>query len=432
MRYLIQTTLILLQNQYNTIRFAKAIPDWLYILDERRFIMIDKILLIGNGFDLYHKLPTRYKDFLFFCDNWNTFVSEYRKKEFISLDKSSNDKTYIDIRLANNGELFSESLLDFAHYDIYDMKHIGYLYNHITNNGWIEYFRKITITGEGWIDFESEIQKALEIVEDYYYSFLPASIGKTPIISMTDSMKYVINTFSSYTEKNYIDLSKNLFNSRDNDPIKIKQNKKMLINAMYTELVIFSTCLNYYMSDFVTAIKCKYFSRQIKDLGNNLFLVSFNYTYTFANVYGKGEEFFHHPVHGESKENNIVLGISDDCFNNTNEYLYFQKFFQRIQKKTGNFYKELVKPLTHKSLNNSPLDLFIMGHSLDKVDKGILQDFFYNTERIGTIKIFYYNQKAYESIVINLIDMFGKDFVIDQTGKDRIVFEELKEKEPLV
>lgn len=27
-----------------------------------------KILLIGNGFDLAHKLPTRYKDFLDFCD----------------------------------------------------------------------------------------------------------------------------------------------------------------------------------------------------------------------------------------------------------------------------------------------------------------------------------------------------------------------------
>ena len=35
--------------------------------------MQNKILIIGNGFDLYHKLPTGYKDFLFFAKNWKIF-----------------------------------------------------------------------------------------------------------------------------------------------------------------------------------------------------------------------------------------------------------------------------------------------------------------------------------------------------------------------
>lgn len=34
---------------------------------------------------------------------------------------------------------------------------------------------------------------------------------------------------------------------------------------------------------------------------------------------------------------------------------------------------------------------------------------------------------AYEQQVINLVSMFGKDFVIDQTANDRIVFVKLKE-----
>ena len=34
---------------------------------------------------------------------------------------------------------------------------------------------------------------------------------------------------------------------------------------------------------------------------------------------------------------------------------------------------------------------------------------------------------AYEQQVINLIAMFGKDYVIEQTGKERIIFEKLEE-----
>jgi hypothetical protein len=45
---------------------------------------------------------------------------------------------------------------------------------------------------------------------------------------------------------------------------------------------------------------------------------------------------------------------------------------------------------------------------------------------VDKITIYYYNQSAYESMIINLVEMFGKDFVIDQTANERIVFEELK------
>lgn len=37
------------------------------------------ILIIGNGFDLYHKLPTRYIDFLFLTQHWNDFYNDYQK-----------------------------------------------------------------------------------------------------------------------------------------------------------------------------------------------------------------------------------------------------------------------------------------------------------------------------------------------------------------
>lgn len=67
-----------------------------------------------------------------------------------------------------------------------------------------------------------------------------------------------------------------------------------------------------------------------------------------------------------------------------------------------------------------------MGHSLAETDKGVLQDFFCN-DWVETITIYFHNQRAYEDMVINLVRMFGKDFVIDQTGRKRIMFEKLQD-----
>ena len=133
----------------------------------------------------------------------------------------------------------------------------------------------------------------------------------------------------------------------------------------------------------------------------------------------------HHPIHGEAKEEDLVLGIPDEAFPNSLDYIYFQKYFQRIQKKTGNYYKEWPVRPDHPTLEDSQAKVYIMGHSLDKVDKGVLKDFF-EEQNVKLIKIFYHSQLDYENIVINLVDMFGKDFVIDQTNQERILFEELR------
>lgn len=121
----------------------------------------------------------------------------------------------------------------------------------------------------------------------------------------------------------------------------------------------------------------------------------------------------------------MVLGIPDESFPNSTEYIYFQKYFQRIQKRTGSFYREWITEPAHRCLEDVPAEVYIMGHSLAETDKGILKDIFLN-RYVSKITIFYHSQNAYEDMVINLVKMFGKDFVIENTASNRIVFEELK------
>lgn len=82
------------------------------------------IIVLGNGFDLVHGLPTRYTDFLKYCRDYD----------------SENMPISNDQAIANE---FSESIKD---------------------NIWLSYFLKITPNldeDKTWIDFETEILKVI-------------------------------------------------------------------------------------------------------------------------------------------------------------------------------------------------------------------------------------------------------------------------------
>lgn len=376
---------------------------------------MSRILIIGNGFDQYHKLPTNYLDFLFFAQNWKKFKEAY---DIAEQDGEEGD-ALIEVPLGEKNELTIDSLLEFAkHKHIFPVKHIEYLDKYIQANSWYLFFSHIKPEGAKWIDFEAEIQKALYQVEEYYDLLPTLNSGEAlPQLIMSEYMKTVINDFSTKLAKDnpkYKNLSKGLLQRSDIESDKLRTNKMLLLSQMKRELNDFIRCLNYYIADFVTRIKSGVYSEQIEAL-SDVYLLNFNYTYTYAMVYGKTRMIEHHPVHGEAKEENLVLGISDDAFPDTLDYVYFQKYFQRIQKRTGSFYR--------KWINNplEPIEVFIMGHSLSKVDKGILQYFF---EDVNTSKvtIFYHSQQSYEDMVINLVDMFDKDFVIEKTGDGFIEF----------
>lgn len=174
------------------------------------------------------------------------------------------------------------------------------------------------------------------------------------------------------------------------------------------------------MEEFVEKINTPYYSEQIKNL-NDINLLTFNYTNTYSNIY-KNVHTIHY-VHGSLEDNNIVLGARGEDFENL-DYVYFQKYFQRIQKETGALYKKWIGK-AKESYTDREIHVYIMGHSLGMTDKDILADFFYNNKNISDITIFYHNQLAYEQLVILLIVMFGKEFIIEQTGKEKIKFVEL-------
>lgn len=381
---------------------------------------MSKTLIIGNGFDIYHGFPTRYNDFLYLAENWDYFYERYKN----SPSYNEQDGT-ITIEL-DDGKLSLDSLSDYAkHKNLFHEDKIDYLNKHITSNKWINYFLHIKFNGKGWVDFEAEIYTVLKTI-DYFFEQLPTQSGKYIDFStvFTSDIIEIAKFFIPITEDKIKTNYFGFVDSSNAEKPKVKKHFLYLLEKLKEELDILIECLRLYFLEFVEPLKSYCFSEQIRNLGK-VDLLSFNYTNIFSNIYGKQLSKCHF-IHGSTQNQNIVLGIPDNSFDNRLEFVYFLKYFQRIQKKTGSEYKNWINEYSPRMRDNgeTPNEVFIMGHSLGETDKGVLEYFFKN-ELIEKITIFYHNQLAYEQMVINLIRMFGKDYVIENISNDNIAFVEL-------
>ena len=113
-----------------------------------------KILMIGNGFDLEHGLPTKYTDFL---DYIITFRGYYARVY------QGQAKPRCD---ADKGDYFEKLFSDKKnHYKVEALQAMT------KDNLWIDYFIKVREqhlkNKENWIDFESEISRIVQDLDEF-------------------------------------------------------------------------------------------------------------------------------------------------------------------------------------------------------------------------------------------------------------------------
>lgn len=381
--------------------------------------MARNILIIGNGFDLYHRLPTRYNDFMFFASEWETFYSEYQRN-----NGKTGDIEQIPVPLTDRGELTQEALAEFGqHPYLMDDTHVDFLRQTIPTNCWIQYFTDLQREGMLWVDFEAEIQNALYDTEEYYMEALPKNVGKRGKEGLHERLQRIPDIFGSAARNNYLNFGDVDVMEHYADKSELQKNKQLLIEFMVGELDKLITCLQYYLSDFVANIKCDCYSEQIKELGE-VDVLNFNYTTTYKTIYGGENLHQHHAVHGGITNGDIVLGISDDAFPGNYDYIRFQKYFQRIQKRTGSFYREWITYEHEQDGTSSLKNIWIMGHSLGLADFGVLRSFF-EADCFEKVTIFFHSQEAYENLVINLVKALGKEEAIDKIGTGKVEFQKL-------
>lgn len=342
--------------------------------------MTKNILIIGNGFDLEHGLPTRYIDFLKFISK------DYEASTVYKLVKSINciekKRNIIKNILGSDNSI------------------INYISDRFETN------KKI---GKNWVDFESELARVVKYAERYFYG---------EIIDLNEQIEY---------DSLQLDFDPTL-----NDSLKFHEDFYRLLCAF-----------EIYISDIINRIECNYYNEDIKNIRPDI-VISLNYSNTYERIYSRFQnvDYIHGKASLESKmlenkgdefkienyrdSNHIILGmdeyLTEDNLKEKTEFIAFRKYFQRITKHTGVEYRKYLENDEKDNLN-----IYVFGHSLDPTDSELIKEIIGNKNARTTI--FYHNESAYISEVTNLIRIFGKDYVIDRCHGENPIISFRKQKQ---
>lgn len=336
--------------------------------------------MLGNGFDLDHNLPTGYKDFLHFC--------LYITKDTVAWEDFYDKLTPIQKKYSKILE--RKPLLKKQFISLLENNHLFKYF----------YFR-LEQQGDNWIDLEREIKGIVHELESIEEEYLRSKMtwytadGEHRIHELID--KLGLNEIANG---------------------KISELSLSLIHtALQQSLRDFCKALELYIVNFINTTPIHGVAPDIIDF-DATDIITFNYSNTYQRVYSgvhwkENVEHIHGVADNKNTEGtNIVLGITTNPDeHSTNRYVDFQKYFQRITKKTENTYK---KWLRVKSANQKTIDVVFFGHSLDSSDGDIIKDLICHENT--KITIYYYNDTAHQNIVANLIEILNKEQVLEYTA----------------
>lgn len=380
-----------------------------------------KILLIGNGFDLAHGLPTSYSCFLDFCDKVEKIFThqqimndmEYKRKclDDWNIDNSIKDKLleWYKKSPTNQDELLIE------------------LNDNIRDNIWINYFlKKRKQLGQNWIDFESEISTVIQAFE-----CVREHVERSKLIENTgidNKMAELAENFVSYASKSDRKNLVGMYTSLTEKSIDSNYITYLdaFIEKMNINLDKLIRTLEIYICEFINRIDDLSQNDDIKDINPDCVL-SFNYSNTYERMYGQSNKIQYDYIHGKADINNnvntcnLVLGIDEYLEGHDRdeklEFLAFKKFYQRIYKSTDSSYMEWIDEIHRNFLIT--YKLYIFGHSLDKTDKDVLELLICN-DNVQT-KIYYHrksndDKKELGKLIRNLVRVIGAKELIRRTG----------------
>lgn len=190
-----------------------------------------EILLIGNGFDLAHKLPTQYKDFLDFCERVSRIYKyvpgkstlEYQNINLDTWDMNTTIKGILRNAYDNRKFETKTAIVRTSN------KSLDELYVLINNNFWLGYFLSCTsYKGENWIDFEAEISRVIRILDDVRKM---TEQGKSVMEIDNDYMANIIKTIIKKSHKEIREIFKDL-KSIDEFVVLLDNDLKRLIRAL--------------------------------------------------------------------------------------------------------------------------------------------------------------------------------------------------------
>lgn len=377
---------------------------------------MNRLIIIGNGFDLAHGLKTSYKDFVIWY-----------------LAKSIGSLSYIPTP-------YEDALLkiNFEHYNTF----ISFFYN----NGLSSY----KVEMEDLIDFvancfkEQTIKDILNIQENNFSEYITYTKKNDNNKRQSDWYPFEITIKSDFLKRliincqdcNWVDIENEYFDQlkayKQTDKFDIEKVKQLNIEFTYlrqkleeylsiqqqgAKIQVIPELLNsihavFKIEDFEPVMgyegartECGFDKTTKPEMRHNLYFLNFNYTDTIElyndnhlqTEFSKAEINY---IHGQlNKDNNpIIFGFGDE---HDKEYLDFEEHRNNDLFRHIKSYQYLQTPnyrnLLH-FLNSGHYQVFVMGHSCGLSDRTMFKEIFEH-DHCKSIRLFHYNQDFHDKVI---------------------------------
>lgn len=416
---------------------------------------MNRLVLIGNGFDLAHGLKTSYKDFIEWY--WGQRVNK-----LMSLHTKENEDVLCKLSIKENKDF--PDWFNFFFYQQRFLKDPFTYKNTYTPQEIILFFKENSdyffmdcspllerimknIETRGWADIENDYYSLL-----YTPSLLQKQISPKKLNEQLDYVKKLLAEYLLYVQQNALD--KSIINEELKDkmfaPIKpcelavsAKESLHMFVDNRLSDPNFNLTDLyDKWDKEYNSTIRLK-ISKKINELQDNLryqniedltekqipdnfllpedmMLLNFNFT-EIADQYIKDTNFEVNHIHGNLYQpDGIIFGYGDELDDNykkiqdlnDNEYLKNSKSVRYLE--SDNYRKML------SFIEAAPYQIYIMGHSCGNPDRTLLNTLFEHKNCVS-IKPFYYQNGDGSDNYLEIVQNISRNFTNMKQMRDRVV-----------
>ena len=382
-----------------------------------------RLIIIGNGFDLAHGLPTSYKDFI--DDYWNNINSSSYEDECISFQHIGvhfKFEDFVNLQGLANLIMQYDETIKFSDAEIYreygNNMNGKYPRKHILvyKNDFFKLINQKNI--ENWVDIENEYFRLLKKIiksqclenyksKEFWINEQKSQVGK--LNKEFEQVKILLEIYLNDKVLNVFDLRMSPFSITESSrlkrlitPIGVLSNKVDLLQEFHKKD-------HKEIEDQI---------RESKEDGKNqsyLQILNFNYSHTpyryIDNTAVQTEINSIHGIIGNKDENKINFGFGDEMdedykiIENINDIEYLRNFKSFSYLQNSN-YKNLLD-----FVENDKFQIYIMGHSCGLSDRTLLNTVFEH-DNCRSIKVFYHKKDDgtdnYTEIIQNISRHFNK------------------------
>ena len=412
----------------------------------RKLKNMNRIILVGNGFDLAHGLKTKYEDFI----NWYwkqcgynlLHCSEKEMSDGLCSFKVKDRENAFSWAMAFQGWHYQRdnpfvkwNELDALNAAVNDRDYCDFS---IMSPLFQRICKKMSL---GWVDIENE-----------YYSMLVECKGKKDELERLNKDLAVIQGL-------LVEYLKEVQEQKINESILCDDIKNAMLSPFFKEEIAIASepvwrnfvtsrvnankqSYSFLLKDYDTIsidynilddIGHKEYSAllnggKLKDsrasqllLPEKIMLLNFNYTESADLYIPQNNRFIVNHIHGELYSiESVIFGYGDESDDeykaivkqNDNEYLRHIKTNRYLE---ADKYRQLLS-----FINSAPFQICIMGHSCGLSDKTMLNTLFEHDNCVS-IKPYYYKNKQGKDNYLDIVQNISRNFTNPQLMRDRVV-----------